>query len=428
MGLGFSLVAKRPKRRYFGVFSREADWRAVIEQAITDNATRLGVEFLISLPSSDPNRIGSHYCEEWLDYKEVDDKIILTARTSTCGPGYHAFLIDVVDSLKESAQLSFEEDEENVDETGYFGSRNFSDLQKQHAEWLGALARQIVNTSNDGTMSMLISLAVHSILPTPTEGNVLTPRGPMTTTILSAIGKSERDEQLEYASTWFPWWNRSPTAVDLVRTAKSLMWVDVPWHVPATGSERHLMLAALQSCEKAKSLDVSADLPTREIAELKDLLAAYTPDSTRPSAEGIGYRRQICTHWLGADWSVELPGYWYTFEDGENGGLTFDGQEIWVSSYSVDKQPGYEHEPISLSQLKEDETEVLAMEDGFLRLRLTRQKPDEPNSRFTYLLLATRPDGLIFMTFSGDDPEWETDIPRLAKSLKPGRSYGDAAN
>ena len=392
-----------------------------------DNASRLGVEFLISLPSDDPHRIGSHYCEEWPDYSEVDNKIILTARTSTCGPGYHAFLIDVVDNL-ESTQLSFEEDDEHVDETGYFGSRNFSDLQKQHAEWLGALARLIVNTSNDGATFKLISLAAQSILPTPSEGDVLTPRGPMSTAMLSSIGMSEKEEQLEYASAWFPWWNRFPTAVDLVRTAKSLMWVDVPWHVPATGSERHLMLAALQSCEKANSLDVAADLPTREIAELTALLAAYTPDSTRPSAEGIGYRRQICTHWLGAGWSVELPGYWYTFEDGENSGLTFAGQEIWVSSYSVDKQPGYEDEPISLSQLKEDETKVLELEDGFLRLRLTRQKPDEPNSRFTYQLLATRPDGLIFMTFSGDDPDWETDLPRLAKSLKPGRSYEQPAN
>lgn len=423
MGLGFSFKATIPSRRFSGIFAKETNWKAVIESTIIQMAENHGVEFLIP-PSGSAGQIAAHYCEEWLDFERGDGVIVLSGRTSTCGPGYHAFMIDVIDQLKKTYKLEFAEDDENLDETDYFSHRNFPDLQQQHANWLKAVASGVLGNARDGADNQMISLPIDAIVPIGSAGKILTPRGPIELKVLKQIEVASNPVLLDLAAGWFPWWDRSPSALDWVRTAKTLMWVDVPWHVPAGENETHLVSAAVKCCKLAKSADPAVDLPANEVRELEFFLTNGSPNSTRPSPEGIGYRRGQCTRYVGSGWSCEVPGYWYEFQDDDNWGLTFGGQEMWVSSYTVERNTDVD-KPLELSELKDDETTILKFSIGNLLYRLSKRNDLLKYEGFVYSLQVTRLDGFLIITFAGNDAEWEASIPQIARSVKsPDRSLG----
>jgi hypothetical protein len=262
-------------------------------------------------------------------------------------------------------------------------------------------------------------MATGGVTPIGSDLQILTPRGPVAREWFSNLTKATNEDLLALASEWFPWWERMPTARDWLRMGKTLMWVDVPWHVPAGDNERVVMQAALESCKRAKLVDRTLDIPTQELSELEALLAPKTPQSRRPGVSGIGYRRRQCLWPLGYGWTIELPGYWYEFQDGENGGLTFDDQNIWVSSYTVERQgpeDGAKLAPLELSELKKDEPLVFEDEDDERRYRLTM--PMQSEGEFVYFLEVTKVDGLLTLTFAGNDKEWEKQIQGIARSVR----------
>lgn len=127
----------------------------------------------------------------------------------------------------------------------------------------------MLGNARDGADSQMISLPIDVIVQSGSAGTVLTPHGPIELKELKQIEAASNLLLLDLAAGWFPWWDRSPSALDLVRTAKTLMWVDVPWHVPAGENEIHLMSAAVKCCKLAKDADPAVDVPAREVRELE---------------------------------------------------------------------------------------------------------------------------------------------------------------
>ncbi|MFT3987124.1 hypothetical protein [Aestuariivirga sp.] len=420
MGLGISLIAKKPSRRFFGVFARETDWKQVFEKSLREAAQESGVAIVVPPSVDSPDRIAAHYCEEWLDFIQRDDAIILQARTSSCGPGYHAFLVDAVDRLKSQALIEFGEDEDYFDETGYFSSRDYEALRGHHASWLQAVAKQVSGHAvSEGSIQM-VSLSLDGIYPNSSDDFVLTPRGPVAREQFEKIASAGDKTLLEFASNWFPWWDRTPSAEDWIRTARTLLWVDVPWHVPAGDNERRVMEAAVECCNRAHKASTSTDFPATEIREITALLAEGAAWETVPSPKGIGYRRALCNRHLGYGWSIALPGYWYEMQDGDSSGFTFAGQEVWYSSFTVKKKPEFagSDAPLDLPAMKENEVVQFEFTRDKLNIRLEKLRDQPQGQQFGYRLVASRSDGLLVVTFSGYLADWEKTIPEISRSVR----------
>jgi len=62
------------------------------------------------------------------------DYLICSARTSSAGPGYHAFLVELLEMIQGPAKISWiwdDEEKEFMDETTYFSKRDFNTLQME---------------------------------------------------------------------------------------------------------------------------------------------------------------------------------------------------------------------------------------------------------------------------------------------------------
>ena len=124
----------------------------------------------------------------------------------------------------------FGEDEEHFDETEYFKNCEFGLLQKKHAEWLVRLARTLNDQIIGGGIFQMVSMPLSSIWPVLGEGMIATPTGILTAEDFAQMAQVDDLRQLELAEKWFPWWSRSPSAKDYATTARSLMWVEMPWY------------------------------------------------------------------------------------------------------------------------------------------------------------------------------------------------------
>lgn len=393
-----------------------------IRKAIAESAHDIGIEFLV--PATSPqitDSIAVHYCEEWLDFEIEGDAVVLAGRSSTCGPGYHAFVVDVVDRLARTQKLIFREEGEYLDESDYFRNRDYDALQRYHADWLRGLANMLVERDpGEGAHGQLVTMPVGGISPAVTNGQICTPKGILSLNDFHQIAAAKDGLLMELAAAWFPWWNRTPSASDFVRTAKSLMWVNVPWHPPADNFERGVMSAALQCSDRAKKIDPATDIPTTEMEELRLMLRQSPEIAGKPRDDGIGYRRRTCNWDIGGNWTMRLPGYWYEVQDGDNWGITFSGQFIWVSSFTVERNPVevIADQPLKLSAGNENSVTVFESSDEEYRHRLSKAMAKDEEGRFTYLLEAARSDGFIIVTFSGDDPNWEKEIGTIARSVR----------
>lgn len=422
MGLGISLVASKPGRRWSGIFKRETNWQEVLASAALEVTKKADVDFLLTdLSEISQRKLGLNICEEWLDVEIGENTVSLSARTTTCGPGYHALVCDFVDYLKSHYGLNFGEDEENFDEAEYFGTRDFSALQKAHAEWLQGLARMLVRDSaKEGGTNWRISMPMDALVPTDQKGVILGPRGPVSIELFRAIAEAGDDKLLEYARDWFPWWDRKPSPADFRKMGAQLMWVDVPWHVPANESERKTMEAAKLCFDHAAKDTVENErIPKAEIDELEALLAPGADETRAPAKQGAGYRREVCFWPLSGGWSFHLSGYWYLSEDDGTSHFHFGNRNVFVSTFGVSFKDGQLSErPLEPLPLKDDEILVDEYEADQLYYRLIGRKVLEPETPVHLQAFVSDVGAYLIVTFSSSVESWREDIPKIVRSIR----------
>src|SRR5262245_10459837 len=89
-----------------------------------------------------------HPAEEPVEFRlDESGMLVASAKTSSAGPGYHAFLVDLLDGLGKKHGLIWiwdDAEKEFLDETGYASSRDFPSLQEEMAQFLRHLAGMLM--------------------------------------------------------------------------------------------------------------------------------------------------------------------------------------------------------------------------------------------------------------------------------------------
>jgi hypothetical protein len=82
------------------------------------------------------------------------------AKTSTTGPGYHAYLCELLDAFGHAMGISWQAPtEEDLDETGYFHARDIAALDAEFLAWLKGLAGALLEREKEGGSGFAISMA-----------------------------------------------------------------------------------------------------------------------------------------------------------------------------------------------------------------------------------------------------------------------------
>jgi hypothetical protein len=301
--------------------------------------------------------VNLHPCAEDVEIAVPETgQVVASAKTSTVGPGYHAYLCDLLHQLGDAMAIDWNgpDDESGTgDETGYFQTGDRQKLEVEFLHWL----RGVVKIVNDGLGQdyqwMMISMAIgHHYRH---HGPLVTPMGPRDTQWLDAVA-----EDPSQGIDLFPWWPQGIGAAFYLGRALAALWRDVRWRAPLTDDEGRLLMDVHLDLGRAYQLDPSLDYPWREWREVMDHVEAhfgYVESASddveaevqrraaaigeEPSKPLIGYRRLPVQVDLTDGWSIEIPGE--MAEEWDEEGLWTardDRRVVSFKSYSLTRDDG----------------------------------------------------------------------------------------
>lgn len=287
---------------------------------------------------------------------ENDRTVEFAARTSSAGPGYHAWLVETLKRAAEDLSLEWQPSSlEAGDETDYFGSGDFISLKAQMLEWLQATCQQMHQIGAAPDTRMRLSMDTETIFDMP--GLVHTQLGPRDEAWISRM-ITDPD-----GGDFWPWPDAGFGPTYSVGLAKLYMWNDVRWRSPVNDEERSLLNEVNELLANAYSQSYYA-IPWREWREIRSLLQVrgdvdgeIDRRAMEDSGPLIGYRRFPVKYRL-FGWQVTLDGDLATEWDDKGTFTAYDsGRWLGLSFY---KQEG----EAVLPDLSEFEGETIPAPDS----------------------------------------------------------------
>jgi hypothetical protein len=332
MGLGLSFHFESKPRGILRQRTRARALAVELADALARSAMRAFPELACFAERRDENGgvvfLSLHPAAEALRIEpDSTHGVHLTAKTNMPGPGWHVFLVEQLEQVTRSLDLVLRAGTEDdpLDETGYYASRDFGRLQDEMSEWLRSMG-QLVKDHDPGTL--VISMA----LGTPSLGaNVaVAPMGAFTFEWLRALCELPREALHAACVEFFPWWDEGTTSRVRASLARALVF-DLRWHPPLDERERAQLEVTrdlLRELDPAKHFGPDS---TAALADELDALLASTPSELRPPrADGFGLRRSVLEHTFFGCVGVRVPAYaYFGYED--------DGAtaHCWWGDYSL---------------------------------------------------------------------------------------------
>jgi hypothetical protein len=285
-------------------------------------------------------------------------RVVVSAKTSTVGPGYHAFLCDLLHRLGDAMDIDWDgpaDDSGSRDETGYFHTGDRQALEDEFLRWLRGVVTVIVDGLEDEYQWLMISMAIGHHYHH--HGPLVTPMGPRDLHWLGAVAEDPRR-----GIDLFPWWAAGIGAPFHLGRALTRMWRDVRWREPLTEDEGRLLMDVHLDLARAFRLDPSPDYPWREWRDLMEYIevhfgyletgsdgddleaevrrraAAIDVEASLPL---IGYRRRPVRVDLTDGWSIEVPGEMTEEWDEEGLWTARDADRaVFFKSYGLSTEDG----------------------------------------------------------------------------------------
>ncbi|MBT1706209.1 hypothetical protein [Chryseosolibacter indicus] len=288
---------------------------SAIQDYITEYTIGLFKDFL-SFSNDETSLYATlHPCEEPVVFELKHNNLICSAKTNSVGPGYHAYLVELIEKLGAALDIPWnwnqEEGEEYYsDETDYYNHRDFKQLQSEMLKWLHALSKMFIEERDAEQLMLTMPLGYPRL-----QGKyfAISPMRIWTRELFEQIAKS-KIEDLEWAAhEFFIWWNKKDDAYFYKNTAIALLNTECGWHYPADDKEERVLSNIDKCFERARQLHPQMDLPLEDWAAIKNLLNEEETDI--PDTE-FGYKKYVMTFDLAGKWMIDLPGnFYYTIDD-----------------------------------------------------------------------------------------------------------------
>ena len=309
-----------------GIFLRG---RVTEPESLLDRlATRLEEEpwFSSLRVDSEAVEVVLHPAAESVDFViEGTGGLRVMAKTSTVGPGYHAYLVDLLRAVGDELGVRWDEVE---DDTGYFANGDFAAVQREMLAWIGGVARLVLQKD---AMGLMVSLpTTHRFV---FDGALATPLGPRELSWVQAVAAEP-----SLGADLFPWWGRGRDARQRLGSVLCRMWTEVRWREPITDGEDVLRQELLADLGAAFAEEPRLPYPWREWVSLGGELPEVVAAASSSSGPLVGYRRRPVRVDLPGGWSLELPGEFAEEQEESGRYLAFD--ELHTMSFTAFRQEG----------------------------------------------------------------------------------------
>ena len=213
MGIGLYVQAKV---KGHGLFGRKPGRDRVfsdLKKTITDFVSDPLMRELLAFGSHEHTLyVRLHPSAEDVEFIwQPDQSLRASAKTSTTGPGYHAFLIDLLQHIGEMMNLDWDWQEENADQANFVHSGDFAALQKEMAVFWKSLGRILSEQATNGYENLMLNMPLYFPLP-QFPAFAITPAGPLLREDCEALQNCEPDALLAIVPRFYIWWNRESDA------------------------------------------------------------------------------------------------------------------------------------------------------------------------------------------------------------------------
>ena len=201
MGIGFQLLARLER-----TLSSPDGFLQAIETWVKTYCIDLAPSTRTGFSETTPTLFCQlHPAAEELEVSLLDlNHVLVSARTSTVGPGYHIFVCDMLRKLGQEFRLTWdaENDEEYLDEGNYFFSGNQENVFDEMTAWLRGLCQCFFNgTFEEEPGDKPVALCLPVGVTFEAHARAVTPMGPRDLGWLKQVsedGLRGRD--------FFAWW------------------------------------------------------------------------------------------------------------------------------------------------------------------------------------------------------------------------------
>jgi hypothetical protein len=424
MGLGLRYRATW-KKRWTSFLNRSNDGHF---KAFSDAASRFGQSsgldrFTSLTVSSEGGQawLALHPTAEPVDLLVEGDDIILSAQTSACGPGYHAYVVAFMKFAASELKLDWRKNGDEGDETDYFEDQDFGALQRHMLEWLQASARMMLSNKAKGYEFFMLSLPVWVSQQLQSGGGeVAMPLGYKDARFFKRCLEAKGEELDGCGAEWFVWWEQVPGTQFWLKTGLNLMWVDVPWRTPFEDSDKKIYADVEFAIANALRLDPTAKVPEGDLAEMRRLSSAS--GWMKPNNTGIGYRRGLLRRPFPGGWTAVVPGYWREQHDIGNSTYWYEEMTAEGSSLSVTNPTGREFQIDELLTPSNNEVERARRDDDAYAIEQKTYDDQGLQQPWIFGRIAKRQQLFILSIFLTDPSqiEYAKEIIRSARYDGPG--------
>jgi hypothetical protein len=281
--------------------------------------------------------------------------VVVAAKTSTVGPGYHIYLCDLIRRLGADLDVTWDalDEEAGGDDTGYFHHGDPEAVADEMLGWLQSMAALVHQNLDAGeTFWLMVSMGMRHRFEQ--FGPVVTPLGPRDAAWFAAVAREPR-RGIDH----FPWWHQGTGASFHLGRALCRMWQEVRWRKPLDGNEEEVLREVHADLARAHDLDPTLSYPWREwhelVGHLRQWVPAFESDDPggviagvaarageTPPGPLIGYRRRPVRAELAGGWSVEVPGEMAEEWD-EGTWSAWDGRRtVWCTAFTFRPKAGGE--------------------------------------------------------------------------------------
>jgi len=332
------------------------------------------------------------------------DQVEFETLTFAVGPGYHAFLVSLLDSMQPSLGLQWEW----LDPTDYARRKDFADLESRMAqrfrEICADLAQRIKKAQGSGGGAKLCLPDDFSVVAR--KGEIFTPFGPIGFEQLERWASLDGEELRSAAAGLSLWWDQDFGGSFYYGLVLYSLWMEIRWATPLDKEEADFIIGVLEWYSSA--LEHHVDLPIAQSA-ITELFALVEGKLARPIADprGLGYRRRDWTRSIGKNWRLVMPGCLEETEAENDSTYVFTADRLDVRA--------------SVYDAPSDDPRVRAGEfDG--EIAVNTQYVEKLDRTFTVRNLAkTHPLGertsICIMTITSSTPETDLIGERIGKSL-----------
>jgi hypothetical protein len=245
--------------------------------------------------------------------------LVISANTSTGGPGYHRTFATRVRRMARDLSVDWPRGQlvEGLgDETGFFETGDGTAVDAAMLDWAHDLAEAVLEQADGGGTDFAIGMAPEQSFRT--EAFAKTALGPRDRAFFERI-VADRSA----GAALFPWWADGPDADFHRDRALTRMWTEVRWRAPLDDADRETLSAVDRDLQRAATAG-SAGIPWAAWDEIRGLLGRAPADRPASAADvaspaRIGYRRGL-VGFRYHGWVLDVPG--------SMGEATVDGDHV----------------------------------------------------------------------------------------------------